>query len=223
MTRDDCRSWREEIGAYLLGGLPDDRRTALLAHLDGCNECRAEVEELAEVARSMRAADPLRNHDRPLPPPNLIESIVGAIADERRGRRMRLRRRAASALAAAAVLIGAGVFAITTLRDEPPGMTVAFADAPAGVSASADLEYQPGGIRIELQVAGLPEKQTFGVWLESEDGDRVPAGTFYTSEGEDKFSVPFNAAMSLDDCAGIGVSNLEQDYTVLQADLEWSE
>jgi hypothetical protein len=40
------RRWREMLGAYALGELDDERRAALQAHLDGCEECRAELREI---------------------------------------------------------------------------------------------------------------------------------------------------------------------------------
>ena len=36
----------ETAGAYVLGALPDDERTAYVAHLETCAACQAEVEEL---------------------------------------------------------------------------------------------------------------------------------------------------------------------------------
>ena len=48
------------IGAYVLGGLPEDQRTGLLAHIDGCPDCRADAAELAEVAARSK---PLTQND----------------------------------------------------------------------------------------------------------------------------------------------------------------
>ena len=45
----------DTAGAYVLGALPDDERSAYAAHLATCPTCQAEVEELSLAAA--RAAD----------------------------------------------------------------------------------------------------------------------------------------------------------------------
>ena len=221
MTRDDCRAWREDIGAYLLGGLSDDRRTALLAHLDGCPGCRAELAELSEVARVMPAADPLRNHHRETPSQTLMESILGAIADERRARRIRLTKRIAAAAAAAAILL-LGAVAVVTLEDGATRSTVDLAGAAGTGISSASLEYLPGGTRIDLSIDGLPLEETYFVWLEDSEGERIPAGTFYTPDDGDRLELKLTAAITLRRCEGIGISDGD-GKTVLFSDVEWEE
>jgi anti-sigma-K factor RskA len=221
MTRDECRQWREDIGAYLLGGLPEDRRTALLAHLDGCAGCRAELAELAEVARVLPAADPLRNHERQVPSQELFRSILGAIAGERRERRVQLTKRVAAAAAAAAVL-ALGAVTIVTLQDDSSRATVELADTAGDAISTASLEYLPGGTRIDLRVDGLPEEETFFVWLEDSDGERVPAGTFWTPDEGGKIELKLTAALSLRRCEGIGISDSDGE-TVLYSTVEWDE
>jgi hypothetical protein len=221
MTLDDCRPWREDIGAYLLGGLPEERRTALLAHLDGCPACRAELSELAEVARVMPAADPLRNRGRQVPSNQLVDSILGAISTERRGRRMRLARRA-TAVAVAAAVLAIGAVTVSTLREDPTRATIELAGEADGAESTAQLEYLPGGTRIDLDVDGLPVQETYFVWLEDSEGERVAAGSFWTPEEGERIELKLTAALSLRRCAGIGVSDSGGE-TVLYSPVEWVE
>jgi len=221
MTRDDCRHWRENIGAYLLGGLSDERRTALLAHLDGCPACRSELGELAEVSRVMPVADPLRNHQREAPSNSLVDSIVGAIAAERRARRARLTRRVAAAAAIAAALV-LGVFAVAILPADSSRSTVELAGAAGGGDSTASLEYLPGGTRIDLNIDGLPLEETYYVWLEDSAGERIPAGTFWTPDDADSVQLKLTAAISLRRCEGIGISDGDGE-TVLYSKVEWDE
>jgi hypothetical protein len=221
MTRDDCRHWREDIGAYLLGGLADERRTALLAHLDGCPNCNAELAELAEVARVMPAADPLRNHQREVPSHSLMDSILGAIAGERRARRARLTRRVVAAVAIAAAIV-LGVFAVAILPDDSTQSTVELAGASARGDSTASLEYLPGGTRIDLSIDGLPLEETYYVWLEDSDGERIPAGTFWTPDEAGSLNLKFTAAISLRRCEGIGISD-DDGKTVLFSKVEWDD
>ena len=53
MRADPCREWRESLGAYALGQLADEEVPALEAHLEGCADCRAELDQLTTVARLM--------------------------------------------------------------------------------------------------------------------------------------------------------------------------
>ena len=221
MRRDDCRPWREDIGAYLLGGLPDERRTALLAHLDGCPSCRAELTELAEVARVMPAADPLRNHEREVPAPSLMDSILGAISGERRAKRVRLTKRVTAAAAIAAALL-LGVFVVAIIPDDSSRSTVELAGAAADGSSIASLEYLPGGTRIDLSIDGLPTEATYYVWLEDSEGERIPAGTFWTPDESGALDLKLTAALSLRRCEGIGISDADGE-TVLYSKVDWED
>jgi anti-sigma factor RsiW len=215
MSDDSCRGKREDIGAYVLGGLDDNRTTALLAHLDGCPSCRAEADELGAVARMLPLAAPLRSTDAPMPPARLAEAIVRRVRTEQRNsRRQRLRRATAVGVGVAAALVALlAYFAITA----PDVVEIDIASATTTAQSHAALEYLPGGTRVSLSVEGLPEEQTFGVWLEKKDGERVPAGSFYTPE-DGELQLTFTAAIRLKDCAGIGVSDSDGE-TVLYAEL----
>jgi Anti-sigma-K factor rskA/Putative zinc-finger len=216
MTDDVCRSRREDIGAYLLGALSDDRRAALMAHLDGCPACRAELEELEGVARLLPLADPVRSAERPVPPPHLRDAIFHRIAHERRLQR-RKSRTLAGLVAAAAAVMAIGIFAVATREDDQPTATVSFARS----ESSARLEYFPWGTQIELSVADLPGEEVYGVWLEKPDGSRVPAGSFWAPKGGEP-DITMSAALNFEDCTGIGVTN-DDGKTVLYAQIEWSK
>ena len=41
MTQGDHTTYRDEVGAYLLGALSDAERAAFEQHLAGCADCRA--------------------------------------------------------------------------------------------------------------------------------------------------------------------------------------
>ena len=50
---DDCRSRRGDLAAYALDRLDADERTRLLAHIDGCAECRGALDELRSTTRAL--------------------------------------------------------------------------------------------------------------------------------------------------------------------------
>jgi len=53
-------TWTEHLSEYIDGTLPEAERTALEAHLAGCEACRTTLEELRRVVARARALD-----DRP--------------------------------------------------------------------------------------------------------------------------------------------------------------
>jgi hypothetical protein len=217
MSSEACRSMRELMGAYVLGSLEPDQRSALVAHLDGCPECRAEVAELATVARALPLADPLRSGERPLPPDHLEGALLDRIASERvEARRSRFRRASVTGLAAVALV--AAIVVVAGILDSSQRISLDLA-AAGGAGGDAVLEYYRWGTQIELDIEGLPEEEVYGVWLESPTGDRVPAGTFWTPE-EGGIEVTLTAAMNLKDCKGLGISDQDGE-TVMHSKMEW--
>lgn len=55
MTDSDHRYHKELLGAYVLGHLEEDEKQELHRHLAHCEGCRAEAEELGEVAAALSA------------------------------------------------------------------------------------------------------------------------------------------------------------------------
>jgi hypothetical protein len=196
---EECRAYREDIGAYVLNSLDPERRSALGAHLDGCAACRAELHELQAVARALPAADPLRT-DRPQPPPYQVGAAL-----------------AAAAAIGVALMVGPGLLQ----EDRPTQWVNAFERSPAGSSATAFLEYFPSGTRVDLTAQGLPSKQLYSLWMETDDGERIPGGTFWVPESGD-VEVTLTAAIDLKKCAALGVSNADGD-TVMWSPINWDE
>jgi anti-sigma factor RsiW len=80
MTSDACRELRPALGAAALGNADEAERLALLAHLDGCPECRAELRELTSVATALPLADPARVEGAlTQPPTTLAQRVVEAL------------------------------------------------------------------------------------------------------------------------------------------------
>jgi hypothetical protein len=218
------RHWREMLGAYALGELDDERRAALRAHLDGCEECRAELREIEPVAAALAEADPgLFESEEPRPPAGLLERTLSRVErarqDEegwRRGRRNRLIRR--SSLAAAAVLLAAfGLFALVPKVTGPPLEPVAFSEAPAGVEAEANLIDHTWGTETILVVSGLEDGETYRLTLLDEDGGAVPSGAFIGT-GDEPIECRMNAALLREEATGLEVRTADGDL-VLDADL----
>jgi hypothetical protein len=206
MRADECRIWRERIGALVLGQLDGDERTATEAHLDGCPECRAEAAALAPVAAMLSRADPERLTPAPAPPAYLGDRIARRIAAERRVARRRhvrlgLALGAVAAAATAAVLIAV----VASGPSSAPSETVAFRALPNDASAQATLEPRPWGTAVNVRVRGFRPGTLCTVWLRLANGVKVTAGSFrYVYDGESD-EAGLSAAVAPGDATEIGL------------------
>lgn len=208
MKADDCRRWRENLGALVLDQLDPDERAATEAHLEGCAECRAERDLLVPVAAALPLADPSQLATAPSPPRSLAFRISRRIAAERRARRRRRFTIGVGALATACAAAAVAVIALgggsTTPTSSPPTRDVAFTAVPEGVDLGASLAPRPWGSEISLQVRGITPGTRCEVWLRRADGTRVPAGSFrYRYEGSD--AAELSSALRPSQARAIGV------------------
>ena len=220
--QNDHRYWREMLGAYLLGGLDEEERIGLEAHLDGCAECRAELAEIRPVAGALANAAPEHINPEEFPPADLIDGVIAQVDRERQLHRRRQRRRwfgrSALAAAATALFVAIGFFVLPQLL--APGVPlepVAFSEVAPGVEAEADLIAHTWGTETRLVASGLEEDQTYRVVLRSEDGARVPSGAFIGT-GNEPMECNLNAALLREDATRLVVRAADGEL-VLSADL----
>lgn len=190
MRTEGCREWRESLGAYALGQLPDEERIGLDAHLEGCSECRSELAGLESVARAMPLADPERFAAPAQPPAGLGKRIEATIASERRssGRRRRRRRFgfALGGVSAAAAAAALAIFVLDGGSSASPEQRVSFSSLPPGMKITATLEPRAYGTEVHMYVDGVPSGTLCRVVLRGAGGVRLPAGTFRYRYGEDE-------------------------------------
>jgi anti-sigma factor RsiW len=220
MSTEDCRPWREQIGALALGGLWPDEQAALEAHLEGCPECREEAESLTRTAGLLALADPARAQaPAPQPSPALSDRVAREIAGERRARRRRRRRFVSGGVAVAAA--AAALFVLTILPsggsapDSDDAEQVAFTGLPQGVGINAALESQATGTEISMKVRGMPSGTLCRVYARRADGSLVPAGSFrYVYDQGDHAASAMTTAVDLADMRSVlvraGNQNFEQ-------------
>ena len=214
MTTEACRRWRELLGAYALGHLSREERSALEAHLDGCADCTSESLDLRRVASALPEANPAHLGAAPEPPPHLAERVSATIRDARRvQRRHRWSVRVTAGIAAvAAAAITLSVVAL--LREPAPSHedreVFAFETIPVGVRGELTLykrETIPG-VEVWLAVTGLPAPSTYAVWVErASTGERIRCGTVEAVRGEWHAVWPSTVVRA--DTAAVGVSTLD--------------
>jgi hypothetical protein len=196
VSQREHERYREDVGAYLLGALPDPDRQAFERHLAGCPECREDVERLRP------AADSLPRSVEPLDPPaslkaSLMESIQGDRAQtaplgRRLAGRFRLPWRVTPSLAwaAAAVLLAVGIatgFGVGRALEEDGATTVAAeVDRTRMPRASGSLSVPEGGeAGAILRLEGMPPPpggRVYQAWLQR-DGELEPHQTFEVGAG----------------------------------------
>ena len=112
MTELHCEQLRSCAAELALDILPGRERAAAVEHLEGCPECRTEVEQLARVGDRLLSLAPLAE------PPVGFESRVLQRLDRAPPRAAALRRRWASVVAAGTIAAaGLGGWAIGTATD----------------------------------------------------------------------------------------------------------
>jgi hypothetical protein len=199
MKTDGCRHWKEALGAYALGHLPDEERASLEAHLEGCAACRAEAESLLAVSRLLPHADPARFGPAPQPPPELGKRIAATIGAEQRTKQRQRRLRFGLGLSGAAAAAAAAVLAIFVLsggEENGPEQHVAFHALPSGVKIGATLEPQAYGTEIRMYVKGISSGTLCRVYMRGPGGEDISAGTFRYRWGGDESAV-LSAALDL--------------------------
>lgn len=219
MATEACRDWRGDLGVEALGRLEEPERTALLAHLDGCADCRAVLAELSAVAGALDLADASRvaEGEPAHPSQELGDRILGRLQWERlvRRRRRRTRALAATVVGAAAAVVVAVVLTFGA-RGGDDGTVVALRSPDRGVRAQAVLFKDDGGTRVQLRVDGLDDGEWYWLWVTGANGRRVGAGTF--SASRDHQNLTMTAALSLARTERVWVTDTE-DHIVLDGHL----
>jgi hypothetical protein len=213
MTADHNREWRESLGAYALGHLPDDERAGLEAHLEGCPECRSELESLESVARLLPLADPERLGAEPSLPRGLGDRVMASIAAERKVSRRRRRRFgfALSGVAAAAAAAVLAIFVLSGGGEEAPAQHITFTELPAKMKIGARLEPRPFGTEVHVYVKGVRSGELCRVFLEAKDGTRLSAGSFRYRWGDDS-QATLSSGLDLARTEAIGIRVGERTF-----------
>jgi anti-sigma-K factor RskA len=193
----------DDVAGYALGRLEPAERARFEAHLETCEACRAELDELREVAGLLPLASPAA-----APPPNLEARVLAAVRREatpaphpqaapaaRPSRRLPgwAPRLGVAALAAAAIA-GAFLLGGRVLDDGVDGtreITATLVDPGGGGAASVEVTKTGIGRVVELSSDDLPILPTgelYEVWFVGPDDrpgarHRISAGTFHPDEG----------------------------------------
>ena len=196
--------YEENVGAYVLGALPELERQAFERHVERCGDCRRAVESLRPAADALpRAATPLT------PPPRLKTALMEVVEREALSpaheanekapapeRTPAVRRRLAELLSTSSRLRPAGAWASAALllvAGAAGGFALAERTGDGGAQrltaqvdrtdlprASAQLVVAEGGTTAVLRTNAMPrldEGSVYQVWLQR-DGEVIPQSLF---------------------------------------------
>lgn len=182
-----CDEIRIDLGAYALGALEADEAQRVEAHLEGCDGCRSELEQLSFASSLLRTPVARAFAAESDPDPALIEKALAGVAsarvaETRRVRRLRVATTGSVAGLAAAIVVAVSLGTRPVDSFAPTGRATALR-AAVGVAATASVRIsaRPWGTQVDLRterMPALPPGAYYEVWLVRADGTRVAAGTF---------------------------------------------
>jgi anti-sigma-K factor RskA len=193
MSREH-EQYEENVGAYLLGALPELEAELFERHLDGCASCRRELDELRVASEALpRAVEPV------VPPQELKESLMKAVwaeaaqREEARPKRRwsrpflerlpRLTPAFATAAAVCVLAIGVGIgIGVSQIGGGSTKTLTALVDHSVAPSGAASLRVPGNSMGALLTVQGLPDPgpgKVYEVWVQR-GGAMQPAGALFS-------------------------------------------
>ena len=210
-----CDEIRIELGAYALGALEPAEARRVEVHLQACDGCRSELEQLSFASSLLRTPVARAFVAETEPNPSLVDKAVAGVASARIAETRKVRRlRVAAAGTGAGLLAAIGVAVAVGTRPTdtfaPTGRTTAL-HASAGIAAAASvrLSGRPWGTQIDLhteRMPPLPRGAYYEVWLVRGDGTRLAAGTFRPTSPDGRARVRLAAAIPRSLVARVGVT-----------------
>ncbi len=119
-------------------------------------------------------------------------------------------------LAAAAALLSSLATAAALTLSRPPAVPVeevALSQVPPGVEAEAQLIAHTWGTEVQLVVSGLADGQAYTVYVDSDEGDHIPAGTFLGT-GAAPLRCNLNSAVLRSDAVAFEVLDSDGDVVM---------
>jgi predicted anti-sigma-YlaC factor YlaD len=208
----DCDQTKGLIALDIVGQLPEAERPALLAHLEGCEECREDERQLRPLVEGLEAAEVDRVDDEAVPH-DLSTAVLGDLSARSRKRRRAARiRYALVATAAAAVL----VIALVLVGGSGHTTETAALVGTPGVKASAQLTAESWGTAVSIEESAQRAGQVMWVSMSTSSGTWWDSGTYRAVAGQ-TVHVTLACALNLHDIEYLDVRN-SSGKVVLRAD-----
>ncbi|MFE6946595.1 zf-HC2 domain-containing protein [Streptomyces chartreusis] len=186
----DHEAVRMLLGAYVLGGLSEDDRRVVEAHLPDCEECRDELARSAPLPGLLRRARETYPHQVLLAeeePRHTSASAAGSLDDllarvreTDTVRRRRVRWHWLTLAASLIVVVGLTVSLLMPSGSENTSGPSSALRAAAGytVAGHATFTAKPWGTEVNLDVTDLPVQGPFTMQVAADDGRSEQAATW---------------------------------------------
>jgi hypothetical protein len=208
-----CAFLRDDA-AYLLGALDPEERQRYEAHLDSCPPCAQAVSGFAGIPGLLARLTPdqvaAAEGETEEPPPALLNSLIRTARRRRRVSRWRTVA-AAGTVAACLGVLGAGFAMHDSTPPTPPGVSLqAVGGLP--VNATATLEKEPWGTRIQMSCEydgqyANPTAQ-YVLVVRDRDGEQYRLDTWRVIPGHTT-TIGGATALSRDDIASVEVQTTD--------------
>jgi hypothetical protein len=204
---------RSPLAAYALGALDDDEKRAFDAHLAGCAECQAELDDFAALEAALGEVPPEAFLDGPPEGGDLMLQRTLRAARRERSQAARPRRllvaAGVAALVAAAlgggVLVGRGTAPSVQAGAAPSATASSAASGPAvraasgkdpktGAAMTVALTPAAGWVRVHVKVDGVPAGKRCVLQVVPRSGAPVVAGSWLVSPNGEKQGTTLDGA-----------------------------
>jgi hypothetical protein len=223
---------RAQLGAYAIGALDPVEARMVHEHLGGCLDCQREVNELMMIRRALDQVPPEAFLDGP--PDNgelLLRRTLRRVATEAGppAPRRRMTGMYVAAAAAVAVALGGGILLgresapvqmagpTFTVETTPSNAIIAEGEnTRTGATMNVALEPKKGWVWVNATATGLPAGKPCALYVISNQGDKVLAGTWMVSpEGAKKSRVTGMALVAPDDVKSVVIETISGNQEVV--------
>ena len=173
-----CEQWHGAIAVDALGALEPAERAGLLAHLDGCAQCRETARELAQTASVLALVDPSEVGSTAALPPNLTERVLGTLHDDALAARRRQRTRMGAVVTAVAAIAASLALLVALGSPSTRSSRTEVLSGSTTAAATAVLSERSWGTAISFTEQGLPPGGTYIVSMRTSSGAWWTAGSF---------------------------------------------
>jgi len=170
----------KDVGAYVLGALDADSRAQFEHHLSSCDQCRGELLDLVPLPGLMAAVD---FEDLTVAGPTSVSDVVASArgqyaAVENSRRRWRVASLGLGAAAAVAMVLFIGARTDVAPAGDLAGDIELAITSTEPIDGRIAFDERLWGTRVELDLAGLPARDGYEVWVVTGDGAWEIAASF---------------------------------------------
>jgi len=170
----------QDVGAYVLGALDADARARFEQHLSRCEQCREELVDLVPLPGLMAIVD---FEELTVSGSTSVSDVVASAsgqyaAIETSRRRWRVASLGFGAAAAVAMVLFIGARADPVPTGDLAGDIELAITSTEPIDGRIAFDERRWGTRVELDLAGLPSRDGYEVWVVTSDGSWEMAASF---------------------------------------------